>query len=104
MVENNFDLKPINTFGISAIAEHFARFTSIIELTELLQKYPNEELLILGGGSNVLFTKNFEGLVLKRKTARLEMGTSELNNTKSQIKIRKTTKIPKSVYLQMQNC
>ena len=33
-----------------------------------------------------------EGLVLKRKTARLEMGNSELNNTKSQIKIRKTTK------------
>lgn len=33
-----------------------------------------------------------EGLVLKRKTARLEMGTSELNNTKSQVKIRKATK------------
>ena len=32
-----------------------------------------------------------EGLVLKRKTARLEMGTSELNNVKSQIKCRKTT-------------
>ena len=30
-----------------------------------------------------------EGLVLKRKTARLEMGTSELNNVKSQIKVRK---------------
>jgi hypothetical protein len=33
-----------------------------------------------------------EGLVLKRKSARLEAGTSELNNTKSQIKIRKSTK------------
>jgi hypothetical protein len=33
-----------------------------------------------------------EGLVLKRKTARLEMGTSELNNVKSQIKCRKETK------------
>ena len=32
-----------------------------------------------------------EGLVLKRKTARLEVGTSELNNTRSQIKIRKST-------------
>jgi ATP-dependent DNA ligase len=32
-----------------------------------------------------------EGLVLKRKTARLEAGTSELNNTRSQVKIRKAT-------------
>ena len=32
-----------------------------------------------------------EGLVLKRKSARLEMGTSELNNVKSQIKCRKST-------------
>ena len=33
-----------------------------------------------------------EGLVLKRSNAKLELGTSELNNTKSQIKIRKSTK------------
>jgi UDP-N-acetylmuramate dehydrogenase len=79
MVENNFDLKPINTFGISAIAEHFARFTSIIELTELLQKYPNEELLILGGGSNVLFTKNFEGLVLKNEIKGFEVVSEDSN-------------------------
>jgi ATP-dependent DNA ligase len=33
-----------------------------------------------------------EGLVMKRKNARLEMGTSELNNVKSQLKCRKATK------------
>jgi ATP-dependent DNA ligase len=33
-----------------------------------------------------------EGLVMKRKSARLEMGTSELNNVKSQLKCRKATK------------
>ena len=33
-----------------------------------------------------------EGLVMKRKTARLELGTSENNNTKSQLKCRKATK------------
>lgn len=36
-----------------------------------------------------------EGLVLKRKNARLEIGNTELNNTKSQIKIRKPTKLYK---------
>jgi hypothetical protein len=33
-----------------------------------------------------------EGLVMKRKNARLEIGTSELNNVKSQLKCRKPTK------------
>jgi hypothetical protein len=46
---------------------------------------------------NYIFTKlveidMYEGLVMKRRNAKLEMGTSELNNTKSQIKIRKATK------------
>jgi len=36
-----------------------------------------------------------EGLVLKRKSARLEMGTTENNNIKSQIKSRKPTKLYK---------
>ena len=79
MVENNFDLKPINTFGISAIAAHFGRFSSIIELIDLLQNHPKEELLILGGGSNVLFTKNFEGLVIKNEIKGFEVISEDEN-------------------------
>lgn len=67
MVENNIDLKPFNTFGISVKATHFAPFSSVEELRNHLSCYPNEELLILGGGSNVLFTKDFNGLVLKNE-------------------------------------
>ncbi|MBD1395822.1 UDP-N-acetylmuramate dehydrogenase [Pontibacter sp. JH31] len=64
--ETDFSLKPYNTFGIDVKARHFARFDSVQELQELLQRpeVKDEPKLILGGGSNVLFTKNFEGIVL----------------------------------------
>jgi UDP-N-acetylmuramate dehydrogenase len=64
--EKDFSLKPYNTFGIDARARHFARFDSVQELQELLQRpeVKEEPKLILGGGSNLLFTKDFEGIVL----------------------------------------
>lgn len=80
MVENNIDLKPFNTFGISVKATHFAPFSSVEELRKQLTCFPNEELLILGGGSNVLFTKDFNGLVLKNELKGFEI-VSEDDNT-----------------------
>jgi len=64
MVEENISLKSYNTFGIDVTASKFSSFASTQELISLL-KDNNQELLILGGGSNVLFTKNYNGLVLK---------------------------------------
>lgn len=63
---DNFNLKRYNTFGIDVTAKYFSPFTSAEELKTLLDdavKIANT--MILGGGSNILFTKNFEGLVLK---------------------------------------
>lgn len=69
MIEEHVSLKSFNTFGIEAIAKQFATFRSVEELHELLccKRVPEDQLLILGGGSNILFTKNFEGLVLKNE-------------------------------------
>jgi UDP-N-acetylmuramate dehydrogenase len=65
MILENKSLKAYNTFGIEATASYFGRFSSVEELTPILRNYSQEELLILGGGSNVLFVKDhFEGLVL----------------------------------------
>jgi len=65
MISQNTNIKSYNTFGIDVTARYFGTFSTIEELKPLLQKYPNEELLLIGGGSNVLFTKNtFNGLVL----------------------------------------
>ena len=70
-IQENVSLKPYNTFGINAYARYFATFSNIEELTELLTstQTTNYQLpaLVLGGGSNILFTKDFNGLVLKNE-------------------------------------
>ena len=71
-VQQNFPLKKYNTFGIDAYAKYFAAFNSVDELQNTIEDHhklqaTKYELLILGGGSNILFTKNFEGLVLKNE-------------------------------------
>lgn len=73
MISHDIDLKPYNTFGLHAKASHFATFSSIEQLQKLLGDFPNEELLVLGGGSNVLFTKDFQGLVLKNEIKGFEI-------------------------------
>jgi UDP-N-acetylmuramate dehydrogenase len=61
------NLKPYNTFGIEAFCDYFVEINSIDEFQELLQHetYINNEKLIIGGGSNLLFTKDFRGIVIK---------------------------------------
>ncbi len=74
-IQENISLKQFNTFGIDVSAKYFATFNSIDELSELLEfkKQPTSNdqrpTMILGGGSNILFTKNFDGLVLKNELA-----------------------------------
>ena len=53
-----------NTFGIPAHARVYAEYTSLEELRTLLQTYKGERLLHIGSGSNLLFTKDFDGVVL----------------------------------------
>ncbi|MEP7255796.1 MAG: UDP-N-acetylmuramate dehydrogenase [Ferruginibacter sp.] len=73
MIQENISLKSFNTFGIDVAAKYFAQFNSVNELHELLEFSQratiNEkrETLVLGGGSNILFTKDFDGLVLKNE-------------------------------------
>ncbi len=67
----NFSLKPSNTFGIHVMAKYFAAFANADVLAEILEKQ-KEHHLILGGGSNILFTKNYDGLVLKNEIAGIE--------------------------------
>ncbi|MEY4927365.1 MAG: UDP-N-acetylmuramate dehydrogenase [Bacteroidota bacterium] len=70
MIRENTSLQAYNTFGISAKA---AYFTAIDSESDLLQLLPIRlPLLILGGGSNVLFTKDWHGLVLKNNIKGIE--------------------------------
>ncbi len=60
-------LKKFNTFRIDATAKAFSEVISEEEIIEILSSYEwkNEKKLVLGGGSNLLFTENFNGLVIK---------------------------------------
>jgi UDP-N-acetylmuramate dehydrogenase len=66
-----FSLKTYNTFGIHVMAKYFAAFSNTNALAEILEN-KIEHKLILGGGSNILFTKNFDGLVLKNEIAGIQ--------------------------------
>ena len=72
-IQENFSLKHFNSFGIEVSAQYFAAFKSIGELTELKAQNSKLKTLILGGGSNILFTKNYEGLVLKNEMKGMEV-------------------------------
>lgn len=69
IIQENYSLKQLNTFGIEASAQHFCAFSTIEQLTELLsnKRFVSAPKLILGGGSNLLFTKNVDGIVLKNE-------------------------------------
>lgn len=68
-IQSDYSLKAFNTFGIDVKAKLFVRFSSVQELQELLQmpELRQEEKLVLGGGSNVLFTKDFDGVVMRNE-------------------------------------
>ncbi len=84
-IQQNFSLKSYNTFGIEVKAKYFATFKSIAEFYEISAQYPNINTLILGGGSNILFTKDFDGLVLHNEIKGIEI--IEENDTKAIIKV-----------------
>ena len=71
-IKKNHPLKTFNTFGINAKAKRFARIQSTEKLSSFL-KTNKEPLFILGGGSNILLTKDVEALVLKNEIRGIEI-------------------------------
>ena len=63
-IQSNFSLKKYNTFGIEASAKQFVAVHSIAELKTILSANKNEKKFILGGGSNMLLTKDIDALVI----------------------------------------
>ncbi|HTN68113.1 MAG TPA: UDP-N-acetylmuramate dehydrogenase [Dysgonamonadaceae bacterium] len=63
-IRNNIELKPYNSLRTKALAKLFCEPESVSELSEIIKLYPNEKKLVIGGGFNLFFTKNFDGLVI----------------------------------------
>lgn len=66
VILENTSLKGHNTFGIETFARYFVQIESEEQLIELfsIEKFHSLPKLILGGGSNILFTKDYDGLVI----------------------------------------
>lgn len=61
---SQFSLKNHNTFGIEAKAKQFVAVHTITELKKVLEENKNQKKFILGGGSNMLLTKDIDALVI----------------------------------------
>ena len=66
-IQENYSLKNHNTFGVEVFAKYFAEIKSLDQLTQILRNTSVQKfkMLFLGGGSNVLFTQDFDGVVLQ---------------------------------------
>jgi len=82
LIQENVQLLPYNTFGLKASASHFCSVTSVKELKEAIEFGRSRSLsnFVLGGGSNVLFTKDIDALLLKIDMKGIEL-ISETDNT-----------------------
>ncbi|QJC31469.1 UDP-N-acetylmuramate dehydrogenase [Enterobacteriaceae endosymbiont of Donacia tomentosa] len=65
----NYSLKELNTFGINVNALKIIKIRNFFQLCEIWKKYTKKSIpcLILGKGSNVLFLRNFCGIILINK-------------------------------------
>lgn len=63
-IQTNFSLKNYNTFGIEAKAKQFTAVHSLADLKTVLAENTAEKKFILGGGSNMLLTKDIDALVI----------------------------------------
>jgi UDP-N-acetylmuramate dehydrogenase len=66
MVEKHISIKNYNTFGLNYDSEFFVKVKSESEAIKLFQKHKplKEPILILGGGSNLLFTSDYKGTIV----------------------------------------
>ncbi len=67
MIEQNKDLAPLTTFGVTARARYFARYNSVDALRKIMRDdiFRNNQWLHIGAGSNLLFASDYQGLILK---------------------------------------
>ncbi len=84
-VKENYSLKKYNSFNIDVVAKEFIQINSVKELIDLQKNSKNKNKLFIGGGSNILFTNNFEGLVVHINLKGISI--KKINENFSEIKV-----------------
>src|SRR5690606_6989122 len=85
MLLHNVSLKPYNTFGINVNALLFMEIDNNTTLEEVLYSKQYPDPLIIGGGSNILFTKDVERLVIHLNTKGIEILSKTPNHAKVKV-------------------
>ena len=68
IVNKNASLKKLNTFNVDASCDVLVESSNTNDILEVLNnKELNNNLFILGGGSNILFTKHYQGTIINLK-------------------------------------
>ena len=78
--ERDYSLKAHNTFGIEAKCERFIEFTSVEEAQEVAKILRESErpYIIIGGGSNLLLTKDYPGIVVRSDILGIQISQEEM--------------------------
>ena len=77
IVNKNASLKKLNTFNVDASCDVLVESSSTNDLLEVLNnKELNNNLFILGGGSNILFTKHYQGTIITVSYTHLTLPTT----------------------------
>ncbi|MCU7495593.1 MAG: UDP-N-acetylmuramate dehydrogenase [Ignavibacteria bacterium] len=72
-IKTDYSLKNLNTFGIEVRVKKYAEADSLESLSACLSEFSQMPKLILGGGSNILFTKDFDGLIIRMRLKGIEL-------------------------------
>jgi UDP-N-acetylmuramate dehydrogenase len=72
---SNYNLKHLNSFGVNCVAQYFVECNTVQQLHDIVDSSVFKENwhLVLGGGSNILFTKDVHGLVIKNNIRGIEV-------------------------------
>ncbi len=83
---NNFNIKEHNTFKIEAFAKQFIKFQTVFDIQHIINygELKTDKVFILGGGSNILFTKDFDGIILQSDINKIEI----IDETDSEVTIK----------------
>lgn len=75
MIKENMDITALTTFGVPVKARYFAEYSSVKELQQIMRtpEYQRSEVLHIGGGSNLLFVRDFDGMVIRSAVKGLQV-------------------------------
>src|SRR4030065_1327906 len=78
-IHKNYSLKKHNTFGLDISCRYCAEVKNENEIKQILTEgqFKNLPKLIIGGGSNILFTKNFNGLVINQTSNKISISSED---------------------------